>query len=263
MSAQQTSAKRTSEQGEQEDTSAQTVHRRRDGKASRLLYELVRIAAHVIVPIVARLRVEGLENVPRHGGAILAPNHISSVDIPLVAYPIPRVSHFMAKAELFRVPVLGGFIRLVGTFPVRRGESDREALRVAGRLLAEGRLVVVFPEGHRSEERALIEAHTGIALIAMRADVPVIPVAIWGSEQVFHDRRYLWNRPTVTIRYGEPVKLQAAGTRRTSADIKRGTEEIMGRIAAMLPPRYRGVYAHLTPGATPAAEAQAASPSES
>jgi 1-acyl-sn-glycerol-3-phosphate acyltransferase len=226
------------------------VHRGREGRASRRVYELVRLVAHALVPIVAHLRVEGLEHVPPHGAAILAPNHISSVDIPLVAYPIPRVTHFMAKAELFHARVLGGFIRLLGAFPVRRGESDREALRVAERLLADGQVVAIFPEGHRSEGCALIEAHTGVALIAMRAEVPVIPVAIWGSEQALHGWRYLWNRPTVTICYGAPVTLRTDGTRRTSADVKRGTDEIMGRVAAMLPPRYRGIYAHLVASGT-------------
>lgn len=261
MSADRTDAKSTGAT----DISAQTVHRGREGTASRVGFEMLRLAVRGIIPIAARLRVEGLEHVPRRGGVILAPNHIYWVDIPLVAYPIPRVTHFMAKAELFQVPFLGGFIRVMGAFPVRRGESDREALRIAERLLAEGELVTIFPEGHRSEGRALIEAHTGVALIALRADVPVVPVAIWGSEQTLHDGRYLWRRPTVTIRYGAPVKLAAAGTRRTSADIKRGTDEIMGRIATMLPPRYRGVYAHLVPGAadtTDVREAGATNPAQ-
>jgi 1-acyl-sn-glycerol-3-phosphate acyltransferase len=244
------------------DTSTQTVHRGHEGTASRIAFELLRLAARAIIPFVAKLRVEGLEQVPRQGGVILAPNHINWVDIPLVAYPVPRVTHFMAKAELFGVPFLGGFIRVMGAFPVRRGEGDREALRIAERLLAEGELVTIFPEGHRSEERALIEAHTGVALIALRAGVPVVPVAIWGSEQTFHDGRYLWRRPTITIRYGAPVKLAAAGTRRTSADIKRCTDEVMGRIASMLPPRYRGIYAHLVPDDA-ATDVPAASPTNS
>src|SRR5260221_7920352 len=103
------------------DTSAQTVHRGREGRASRIGFELLRLAASAIIPFVARLRVEGLEQVPRHGGVILAPNHINWVDIPLVAYPVPRVTHYMAKAELFGVPFLGGLIPVIGRLPVRRG----------------------------------------------------------------------------------------------------------------------------------------------
>jgi 1-acyl-sn-glycerol-3-phosphate acyltransferase len=245
-------AERTSGEGAGGAGSAgQGVHRGREGRASRVGYELLRFFAGLVIPIVAKLRPVGLANVPREGGLILAPNHIAWMDIPLVAYPIPRVTHFMAKAELFQVPLLGGFIRFMGAFPVRRGESDREALRTAERLLAEGEMVAIFPEGHRSEGRALIEAHTGVALIAMRAGVPVVPVAIWGSEQTLRRWRYFFARPTVNIRYGAPIRLEAAGAKRTSADIKRCTDEIMGSIAGMLPPRYRGVYAHLVPGATP------------
>lgn len=242
--------------------SAQDVHRGQEGKASPIVYELIRLVAHLLVPLVVKLRIEGLENIPRQGGAILAPNHIASADIPLVAYPVPRIVHFMAKAELFQVPILGGFIRLAGAYPVRRGEGDREALRVSERLLAEQHLIAIFPEGHRSEGRSLIEAHTGVALIAMRAEAPVIPVAIWGSELAFHEWRYLWRRPTVTIRYGAPLILTATGPRRTTADIKHATDEIMGHVAALLPPRYRGVYADLIPAATTAQPPLESEPSD-
>lgn len=227
--------------------SADEVHRGREGKASPLLYGLIRRAADVLVPLLVGLRVEGREHLPREGAAILASNHIASVDIPLVAYPVPRIVHYMAKAELFQVPLVGGIIRGAGSFPVRRGEGDREALRISERLLAEGQVIGIFPEGHRSEERALIEAHPGVALIALRAGAPVIPVAIFGSENALHGWRFLWRRPTVTVRYGAPLHLTAEGTRRTSTDVKRATDAIMGAIAAMLPPRYRGVYAELVP----------------
>lgn len=222
---------------------ARGVHRGQEGKASPFVYALVRLVADLVFPIVLKLHVEGRQNVPAQGGVILAPNHIAWVDIPLVAYPTPRLVHFMAKAELFQVPLLGGIIRLAGAYPVRRGEGDREALRISERLLAENQVIAIFPEGHRSEGHALIEAHTGVALIAMRAGAPVVPVAIWGSEQVFHGWRYFFRRPTVTVRYGAPIWLAPEGARRTTADIKRATDEIMGGIAVMLPPAYRGVYA--------------------
>ncbi|HEX6817245.1 MAG TPA: lysophospholipid acyltransferase family protein [Ktedonobacterales bacterium] len=227
--------------------SAGEVHRGREGKASPLLYELVRWLAHGLVPLLVDLRVEGREHLPRQGAAIVASNHIASVDIPLVAYPVPRIVHYMAKAELFQVPFVGGFIRREGAFPVRRGEGDREALRIAERLLSEGKVIGIFPEGHRTEEHALIEAHPGVALIALRAGAPVIPVAIRGSEYALRGWRFLWRRPTVTVSYGAPLYLTSESTRRTSADVKRATDEIMGAIAAMLPPRYRGAYADLVP----------------
>ena len=222
----------------------------RIGHESTLVYEGTRLVAHPVIPLAAQLRVEGLEHIPASGAAILAPNHISSADIPLVAYPIKRHVHFMAKDELFHIPLLRTYIRWLGAFPVRRGESDRDALRTAERLLGEGNVVAIFPEGHRSENRALIEAHAGVAMIAMRASVPIIPVAVWGTEHILKSWNYLWRAPTVHIRYGEPFLPQAAGAKRTSADLKRNTDEIMGRIAAMLPPTYRGVYAGLVPSTT-------------
>jgi 1-acyl-sn-glycerol-3-phosphate acyltransferase len=221
---------------------------RAEGRESRLGYEATRAFAAVALPLIAKLRTQGLENVPASGPAILAPNHLSWADIPLLSCPIKRVTHYMAKAELFRIPVLGASFRSLGAFPVRRGESDRDALRVAQRLLGEGKLVVIFPEGHRSEGHALIEAHQGVALIAMRANVPVIPIAISGTERAFHDFNYAWRAPRVLVRYGEPYMLDTSSGRRTSADLKRHTDEIMRRIAAMLPPQNRGIYAHLVGG---------------
>jgi 1-acyl-sn-glycerol-3-phosphate acyltransferase len=196
--------------------------------------------------LIARLRAEGVENVPTSGPVLLAPNHLAWADIPLVAYPVKRVVHYMAKIELFEQPVLGGYIRRLGAFPVRRGEGDRESLRVAERVLSEGNIVAVFPEGHRSDNQALITAHPGVALIAMRAGAPVVPVAIWGSEGCFHGKYGPW-APIVHVRYGEPMTLGEPGKKRASEDLKRATDEIMLRIAAMLPERYRGVYARGAP----------------
>jgi 1-acyl-sn-glycerol-3-phosphate acyltransferase len=232
---------------------------RSEGRESKLGYEATRLFAAVALPLIAKLRTEGVQNVPASGPAILAPNHLSWADIPLLSFPIKRVTHYMAKSELFRIPVLGRYIRILGAFPVRRGESDRDALRIAERLLGEGKLVVIFPEGHRSEEHALIEAHQGVALIAMRANVPVIPIAISGTERAFHDFNYAWRAPRVLVRYGEPYMLESSGGRRTSADLKRHTDEIMRRIAVMLPPRNRGIYAHLVEGGA-ATDSSAVSP---
>jgi 1-acyl-sn-glycerol-3-phosphate acyltransferase len=238
--------------GGEEDSGGQT---RAEGRESKLGYEATRLFASVALPLIAKLRTEGLENVPARGSAILAPNHLSWADIPLLSFPIKRVTHYMAKAELFRIPVLGAYIRVLGAFPVRRGESDRDALRIAERLLGQGELVVIFPEGHRSEGHALIEAHQGVALIAMRAGVPVIPIAISGTERTFHDLKYAWRAPRVLVRYGAPYVLEPSGGRRTSADLKRHTDEIMRRIAAMLPPQNRGIYAHLVEDPTDSAAA--------
>ena len=213
-----------------------------DGTANPFGYEVVRRIAGLAFPLLLKLRVEGLENVPRKGGAMLASNHAAWIDIPLVAYPIPRVTHYMAKIELFQQAILGGIIGMMGAFPVRRGEGDRESLRTAERLLSQGELIGIFPEGHRSES-GLIRGLPGAALIALRANAPVVPVAVINSREVFKKGHIIIRRPTVTVRYGAPFLLSRSGARHTREDLESGIDEIMTHIARLLPPEYHGVYA--------------------
>lgn len=212
------------------------------GKPHPIVYEFVRTLASLIFPLLFKLRVEGLENVPTTGSAMLASNHVAWIDIPLVAYPIKRTTHYMAKAELFQLPLIGWFIGMTGNFPVRRGESDRESLRIANKLLTDGEMVAIFPEGHRTGG-ALIRGLPGVALIALRANTPVVPVAIINSAAVLRKGHIIIHRPTVTVRYGAPFMLSKSGARHTKDDLERGIDEIMTHIAALLPPEYHGIYA--------------------
>jgi 1-acyl-sn-glycerol-3-phosphate acyltransferase len=209
----------------------------RVGQESKGFYNFARFVVRVAMPLFTRLHTIGMENIPASGPIMLAANHIAWIDIPLASMKVPRVTHYMAKIELFGVPVLGGIIRLLGAFPVRRGEGDRESLRISERLLAQGKVLIIFPEGHRSGGH-LIQAHPGTSLIALRSGVPVVPVAISGTENVF--KRF---RPRVTVNYGKPFHLEASGPRRTRDDLARNTDLIMYHIAELLPPEYRGEYA--------------------
>ncbi len=200
-------------------------------------YGLTRLIAGLILPLLVNLRTEGLENVPSSGAIILAMNHIHWFDIPLASLRVPRITHYMAKVELFSIPLLGGFLRLVGAFPVRRGEGDREALRIGEHLLAAGKVLVIFPEGHRSGNGVLLKAHPGAGYIAMRTGAPVVAVAISGTQNIFKEFR-----PTVTIRYGQPFVITSAGEKRTREGVAQATDEIMYQIAALLPPEFRGAY---------------------
>ena len=213
-----------------------------DGVAQPVGYAIIRFIAGLIFPLFFRLRVEGMENVPQTGSAMLASNHAAWIDIPLVAYPLKRITHYMAKIELFQIPILGGVIGMMGSFPVRRGESDRESLRIAGRLLGEGELVAIFPEGHRTGGE-MIRGLPGVALIALRANTPIVPVGIINSVEVFRKGHIIIRRPTVTVRYGAPFMLSKSGARHSKDDLERGIDEIMTHIAALLPPEYHGVYA--------------------
>lgn len=206
--------------------------------ASSLVYGLTRMVVGLIAPLIAKLHTEGIENIPNSGPVILAMNHIHWLDIPLASLRVPRITHYMAKAELFEVPVLGGFVRRVGAFAVRRGEGDREALRTGERLLAEGNILVIFPEGHRSGSGVLLKAHPGAGYIAMRTGTPVVAVAIHGTQKIF--KRI---RPTVTIRYSLPFTIGQSTDKRTRDSLSQATDQIMYRIAALLPPESRGPYA--------------------
>ena len=223
-----------------------------DGSARPFGFEIIRRIAGLAFPFFFKLRVEGLENVPREGAAMLASNHAAWIDIPLVAYPVPRITHYMAKIELFHIPFLGWLIGIMGAFPVRRGEGDRESLRTAERLLRGGELIAIFPEGHRTGGK-LIRGLPGAALIALRANAPVVPVAIINSVQVFQKGHIIIRRPTVIVRYGAPFTLATRGARHTKDDLERGIDEIMFHIAALLPPDYRGVYAEQPTSELPAA----------
>lgn len=210
-------------------------------KEHRGFYEFCRVVARAVFPLVEKLEVRGLEHVPAQGPLIMVANHIAFMDIPNIGYRVKRHEHHMAKMELFEVPMLGAIIRRLDAFPVRRGESDRESLRMAEEVLAAGQVLVIFPEGHRSDTHTMAAGLPGVALIAMRSGAPIVPVGISGTEQIFKGRYGPW-APKVRLNYGEPFTLAFSGGRRRD-DLERGIETIMRRIAALVPPEYRGIYA--------------------
>jgi 1-acyl-sn-glycerol-3-phosphate acyltransferase len=202
-----------------------------------LFYEAVRAAIALIITLIARLDVCGLHNVPRKGPLLLAPNHLAWTDIPLIPLHLPFKVVYMAKEEYFTSNI-AWLTRFLGAFPVKRGEGDRQALRTAEEQLKKGNVVIVFPEGTRSRTGTLAQGHAGLGMIALRTGVPVIPVAIWGSENVL---KKLGAR--VTICYGEPLVFKPKGAKVTREDIEEVTQTVMRKIATMLPAEYRGVYA--------------------
>jgi 1-acyl-sn-glycerol-3-phosphate acyltransferase len=203
-----------------------------------------------IVYTFARVEVTGKENVPRRGPLIIACNHINNADPPVLGATMPRRLVFMAKHEMFQWPILGLAARLGGAFPVHRSEADLGALRKASAILRQGEALAMFPEGTRSRDARLHKAHPGTALLALRSEAPVLPVAVTGTENVVILRLPLdllrLRRPRVRVVVGRPFFLPPV-ERITADEATRCTDIIMGRIAALLPPSYRGEYAEAVP----------------
>jgi 1-acyl-sn-glycerol-3-phosphate acyltransferase len=150
--------------------------------------------------LLGRLRVYGSENVPMQGGLVLAMNHFSWYDPPGFGAACPRRIYFVAKTEVDRVPLLGAFLRLFGTFPVRRGESDREAVRMMREIVRHDEALGVFVEGTRQRSGVPGHAMPGAAMVALRERVPVVPGAVRGSESWKP-----WNLHPISIVWGRPM----------------------------------------------------------
>jgi len=193
------------------------------------------------VYIWSQREVLGLENVPRQGPAILASNHLNLADPPLLAALVRRRLIYMAKLELWSTPIIGPLYRLYDCIPVRRFDADVGALRRAEKVLREGHVLVMFPEGTRSGRPGLGKGYPGTAAIALRSGAPIVPVGVSGTETVSLPRCFL-RRTRVRIAFGRPFTLPR-GRRLTTEIAEEGTERIMKEIAALLPEAYRGTYA--------------------
>jgi 1-acyl-sn-glycerol-3-phosphate acyltransferase len=209
-----------------------------------------------------RVSVAGLEHVPTRGPLILAANHISNADPPLVACwltpVLGRPVHWMAKAEALEWPVAGWFMRQNGAFGIHRGAADTEAFRLAKSVLDDGRVLGTFPEGTRSPTGALQVGRDGVTLLALRTGAPILPIGVAGTDRFWPRGRKIWRfGGRVSMRVGEPFVLE----RRTGPDGRRETLEetttrLMLRIAELLPERHRGVYGPLLGDAPSAGEAR-------
>lgn len=200
----------------------------------------VKTWVRLIIRLIFKRDVKGLENIPPKGALILASNHLNLADPPILTGMMPRRIVWMGKQELFDIPVFGILYHLFGCIPVRRFQADLRALRRAQNALKRGLVLGMFPEGTRSGESGLGRGEPGTALIAMRTNTPVLPVAVWGTEDHKVPRDF-FRRTAVNIVYGEPFYLPQP-ERLTKATVEAGADVIMSRIAELLPQRYRGIY---------------------
>jgi 1-acyl-sn-glycerol-3-phosphate acyltransferase len=213
----------------------------------------IRSWASALILLVTRRDVKGREGIPRKGGLILASNHLNLADPPILTVMMPRRVVWMGKQELFDIPVVGLLYNLFGCIPVRRFQADLRALRRSQEALQRGMVLGMFPEGTRSGESGLGRGEPGTALLAMRTNTPVLPVAIWGTEGVRLPRAFFPPWTSVHVVFGEPFRLPKP-QRLTKEAVEEGADLIMRRIAELLPERYRGVYAGGQPQALEAKE---------
>ncbi|QQE76610.1 1-acyl-sn-glycerol-3-phosphate acyltransferase [Brevibacillus composti] len=189
-------------------------------------YRTFRGLFRFVFSVFYRWQVIGAEHIPKEGPVILCCNHISLWDPPLLGSGIDRQVHFMAKEELFRIPVISFLIQKFGAFPVKRGAGDRTAIRTALKLLEEGKIFGIFPEGTRSKDGTLGPGMSGVSMFALKSNAAVIPVAIKGPYKLF--------RP-VKIIYGQPIDIASLRERKTDSEtLKETTDLIMSRIQSLL-----------------------------
>lgn len=170
-----------------------------------MFYKVLRFVLQIIFGILFRPQIIGRENVPMTGGMIMAANHLSNWDPPMVGTYMPRPVAYMAKEELFRPAIAGAVIRSLYAFPVKRGAADRGAIKTALGILKNGLCLGVFPEGHRSKTGHMGKAESGVALLAAMSKVPVVPTAIINTNKIFKSGSIF---PQIKIIFGEPVYFQ-------------------------------------------------------
>ena len=190
-----------------------------------MLYKILKLIFIFIYSVIFPTTTIGKENVPKDGAVILASNHLSNWDPPLVGAFISRHLAYMAKEELFRVPILKYVSKAVHTFPVKRGASDRSAIKTALTMLKAGECICMFPEGTRSKDGNLHKGAPGVALIAAKSKATVIPVAITGTFKLKPFRK-------ITVVYGKPIVFTAE--KADKENLQEFTEKIMQEIASML-----------------------------
>jgi 1-acyl-sn-glycerol-3-phosphate acyltransferase len=188
-----------------------------------MFYRFCRFIVRTIFIVLYRLEARGISNIPLDGPVILCSNHKSLQDPITLGAWVPRKVHYMAKAELFRIPLFGPLIKAVGAFPVKRGGVSKEAIRTAITLLQQGNVMGIFPEGTRNESLGM--GKRGAVSMAIRARAIVVPVALVGDYRLF--------RKMIAI-YGAPIDMTPYAQEGTAESMEAATELIMSQIRVML-----------------------------
>lgn len=214
-------------------------------------YQFLKIAFTVLFKLIAKIDVIGVENVPPHGPFLMAVNHLALIDTPilLVAMPIQKINAFAAYKWKDNF-IVGGILKsAANTIFVHRGEIDRAALKAAIAVLKQGEILGIAPEGTRSDTGVLMKAKPGIAYLATKANVPILPVGISG-QQNFVDKLFHFKRLRIRMNIGQLIYLPSPTGSDKMAQLQACADQVMVAIAKLIDPELRGVYAAAVDGAT-------------
>ena len=209
--------------------------------ARRTFRRFARSLLWLIAFFTMRCKLQGMENFPKKGPALVLINHLGDADAVLLGASIPYAIDALGKIELHEHPVVGGLFRAYGVIWIHRGRPDRKALHATLEGLAEGRMIAMAPEGRESVTGALEDGNQGAAFIALKSGAPIIPIVMTGTEnERIYGNLKKFRRTPVTFTVGKPFVLQEPINRHTR--LQEGTRQIMETLASLLPESYRGYY---------------------
>lgn len=200
------------------------------------VYSVSRAIAYGLMRFLFFLKVEGLENIPKEGPVIIVSNHMSFVDPVLVGATVPRTLAYIARADMFKYPVLGWWMRAVNTIPLERGAGDLGAIKAAIRAIKDGKVFGIFPEGRRSRTGQIEPFKTGAAAIALRTDAVLVPMAIIGSDKAWPVGSFPRPFRPIKVVFGEPITLPSDPAERK--DLGALTSRLEAAVTALLPAEY-------------------------
>ena len=194
-----------------------------------MFYKILKVIFRFTFNLLFSPKVIGAENVPKEGAMIMAANHMSNWDPPILGTYLPRTVGYMAKEELFKPATAGAIIKSLNAFPVKRGASDRGAIKMALNILKKGLCLGIFPEGTRSRDGKLHKAQAGVSLIAAMSKAPVVPTALIGTNKIWSKEEKF---PQLTIVFGEPIYYE--GKSNDKAALEEFSQEIMKKIENLI-----------------------------
>lgn len=212
---------------------------------NQILRPPLRLFFRILIGTLSPVTVTGLENVPKSGPYIIAMNHVSTYEAPFILSYWPILPESMGAIDIWRKPGQNVLVRLYGAIPVHRGEFDRQTLARAISALESGRPLLIAPEGGRTHKPGMRQAHSGVAYLADKTVMPIIPVGIVGTTEDYAARAFRFQRPSLEMHIGKPIHLppvEARGEERRLL-LQKNADYVMRQIAALLPHEYQGVYA--------------------